>query len=95
MRGVIDYIFCALCMVSPGSALSWNCQGCNRQSMQRVQNTLSIGTGLCLNAMIQMYFSKQPFSWIWLKEITKGTQALMAKPATAFPEFLYTAVILS
>jgi len=47
MRKVIDYVFCALCMVRPGKALSWNRQDCNRQSMQRVQNTWSIGTGLC------------------------------------------------
>jgi len=35
----VDYVFCALCMVCPGSAVSWNRQGCNRPSMQRVQNT--------------------------------------------------------
>jgi len=35
----VDYVFCALCMVCPGSAVSWNRQGCNRLSMQRVQNT--------------------------------------------------------
>jgi len=34
----VDYVFCALCMVCPGRAVSWNCQDCNRQSMQRVQN---------------------------------------------------------
>ena len=44
MREVIDYVFRALCMVCPGSAVSWNRQDCNRQSMQRVQNTWSVGT---------------------------------------------------
>jgi len=34
MRKVIDYVFCALCMVCPGSAVSWNRQDCNKQSMQ-------------------------------------------------------------
>jgi len=42
----VDYVLSALCVVFPGSALRWNRQGCNRQSMQRVQNTLSIGTDL-------------------------------------------------
>jgi len=44
MREVIDSIFCALCMVCPGRAVSWNRQDCNRQSMQVVQNTWSVGT---------------------------------------------------
>jgi len=54
MREVTNYVFCALCMVCPGSAVSWNRQGCNRQSMQHMQNTWSFGTGLCLNAQLQM-----------------------------------------
>jgi len=33
----IHCVFCALCMVYLGSAVSWNRQDCNRQSMQRVQ----------------------------------------------------------
>jgi len=33
----VHCVFCALCMVYPGSAVSWNRQDCNRQSMQRVQ----------------------------------------------------------
>ena len=41
-------LLCALYMLCPGSAVSWNRRHCNRQSMQRVQNTWSIGTGLCL-----------------------------------------------
>jgi len=49
----VDYVFCALFMVWQGSAVSWNRQDCNRQSIQRVQNTWSIGTGLCLNARTQ------------------------------------------
>jgi len=61
----VNCVFCALCMVCPGSADSWNRQGCNRQSMQRVEDTWSIGTGLFLNAQTQMQFSKQPFSWFW------------------------------
>ena len=49
------YVYRALCMFCPaGSAVSWNRQGCNWQSMQRVQNTSSFGTGLCLNARTQM-----------------------------------------
>jgi len=50
----VDYVFCVLCVVCPGSAESWNCQDCSRQSMQRVQNTRSVGTGLCLNAQTQI-----------------------------------------
>jgi len=50
----VDYVFCTICMVWPGSAASWNRQDCNRQSIQRVQNTWSIGTGLCLNARARM-----------------------------------------
>jgi len=50
----VHYVFCALCMVYPGSAVIWNLQDCNRQSMQRVQKTWSIETGLCLNARTQM-----------------------------------------
>jgi len=61
----VDYVFCVLCMVCPGSAVSWNCQDCNRQSMQRVQNSWSIRIGQCLNAWTQMKSFKQPFSWFW------------------------------
>jgi len=43
----VDYVLYALCMVCPGSAVSWNRQDCNRHSMQRVQNTWSLGTSLC------------------------------------------------
>jgi len=50
----------SITMVCPGSAVSWNHQRCNRQSMQQVQKTWSIGTGLLLNALTHM-FSKQPF----------------------------------
>jgi len=53
-REVIGHLLCPLCMVCQGSVVSWNRQGCNRQSMQRVQNTWSIGTCLCLNARTQM-----------------------------------------
>jgi len=38
MREIIDYVFCAHCMVCQGSAFSRNRHDCNRQSMQRVQN---------------------------------------------------------
>jgi len=50
----VDYVFGTLCMVCPGSAVSSNRQECNRQNMQRVQNTCSVGTGLCLNARTQI-----------------------------------------
>jgi len=63
MREVIGYVLGPLYMVCPGSAVNWNRHDCNRQSMQRVQNTWSIGTGLCSIARIQLYFSKQPLSW--------------------------------
>jgi len=48
MREVMDYVFCALCLVCPGRAASCHRHDCNRQSTQRVQNTWSIGTGLCI-----------------------------------------------
>ena len=32
MREVIDYVFIALCMVYPGSAVGWRRQDCNRQT---------------------------------------------------------------
>jgi len=54
MREIINYVFCALCMVCLSSAVSPNRQNCNKQSMQRVQNTWSLGTDLCSNARIQM-----------------------------------------
>ena len=38
MREVINLVFRDLCMVCLGSAVSWNRQDCNRQSMQQVQN---------------------------------------------------------
>jgi len=44
----VHHVFCALCMVYPVSAVSWNRQNYSRQSMQRVQNTWSIGISLCL-----------------------------------------------
>jgi len=55
-------LFCALFMVCPGRAVSCNRHDCSRQSMQRMQNTWRIGTGLCLNARIEMQFSKQLLS---------------------------------
>ena len=83
MKEVIDCVSFALCMVCPGcAAVSWNCQDRNRQSMQRVQNTWSIETGLCLYTLTQMYFSKLPFPCFCSLEITKGSQALTAKPAS-------------
>jgi len=54
MRKVIDNVFCTLCMVFPSSAVSWNRQDYNGQSMQRVENTWSVATSLCLNARAQM-----------------------------------------
>jgi len=36
MREIIDYVLWALCMVCPGSAVSWNRQDCKRQSVERV-----------------------------------------------------------
>jgi len=50
----VDCVFCALCMVCPGSAVSWNRQDCSGQSMKRVQSTWSVGNGLCWNARTQM-----------------------------------------
>jgi len=85
-------VFSALCM---GWAVSWNRQDCNRQSMQLVLNTWSTGTALYLNSRTQKQFSKQPFPWFRSQEITKGHQSLTAKPATAFPEFVYISVIVS
>ena len=58
----VNYVFCALCMVWPGRAASWNRQDFNRQSIQRVQNTWAIGTGLCLSARARIEISKQRFS---------------------------------
>jgi len=54
VREVVDYAFCALCLVCPGTAVSWNRQDCNRQSMQRMQNTWSHGASLCSNGQIHM-----------------------------------------
>jgi len=54
MGEVIDHVFCVLCMVCPGRTVSWNRQECNRQSMQRVQYTWSIGLDCCLNTRTQM-----------------------------------------
>jgi len=43
MRDVIDYVFCALCIVSPASAVSWNRQAttgkaCNEWSEKHLLN---------------------------------------------------------
>jgi len=61
MREVISCVLCALCMVYPDGAVSWNRQDCNMQTMQRVQNTWSIGTGLCQNARTQCIFPNRYF----------------------------------
>jgi len=47
-------VFCPLFLWFSRRAVSWNRQDCNRQSIQRVQNTWPIGTGLFLNAGTQM-----------------------------------------
>jgi len=41
MREVIKYVFCTLCMVWLGSAVSWNRQNCNKQSMRQVQHLVT------------------------------------------------------
>jgi len=43
MREEVDSVFCALCMVCLGRAISWLRQGCYRQSMQHVQGTRRLG----------------------------------------------------
>jgi len=53
MREVIDCLLRSL-HGCPDSAVSWNRQDCNKQNMQRVQNTGSVGTGLYLNARTHM-----------------------------------------
>ena len=50
---------------------------------------------VCLNTRTQVHFTKQPFSSVLSQEITEGPQAMMAKPATAFPGVVYITVILS
>jgi len=40
----LESCLCALCVVYLDRAVSWHSQDANRQSMQRVQNTWSIGT---------------------------------------------------
>jgi len=49
MREEIDLVSCALCMFCLGKAANCNCQDCNRQRMQRVQNNWSTGTEVCQN----------------------------------------------
>jgi len=52
MREVIDYVFCGLFMVCPGSAVSWNRQDCNRQSLQRGQLDWDWSVSKCLDTNI-------------------------------------------
>ena len=94
MREVIDYVFCAICMVCPGSVVSWNHQDCNRQSMQRVQNTCSVGISVFRRSNTNVAF-QTAISLFWSYEIRKGGQVLTTKPAIAFPDFVYIIVTLS
>ena len=88
-RGNRLYMCRILCMVCLGRNIGWHHWDCNRQSMKQVQNTWSIRTDLCHNTCIQMQFSKQMFSWFWSWGITKGPQALTAKPVTDFLESVF------
>jgi len=93
---VIDYVFCALCMVCPGRAVSWNCPDCNRQSMQGMPNIWSIVTAWsvlkCLDTNV--VFQTDIFLLLVLRN-NKTPQEITANPVIAFPEFVYTTVILS
>jgi len=60
-RELIDSVFCALRMVCPGSAMSWNRQDRSRQSMQRAQSNWSIGTGLRQNTRTKYRFPSRYF----------------------------------
>ena len=64
------------------------------ESMQRVQNTWSAGTGLCSNPRTQIYVSKQPFFILDIGN-NKGLQALTANPAITFSEVVYIIATLS
>jgi len=50
----VHCVFCALFMVCLGSAVSCNRQTATDKAFQRVQNSWSIGSSLCLNARTQM-----------------------------------------
>jgi len=89
-----DHVFCALCMVCPGSAVSWNRQDCNRQSIQQVQNTVNWDWSVLKFSDTNVVFQTAIFL-ILSYEIRKSHQALKAKSATAFPEIVHITVILS
>ena len=96
MREVIDCVFCALCMVFLGRAVIWHRQDCNRQSMQRVQITWSIGTALCQNARTQIWFSKQTFSWFQVVSNNKRPPGINSKASDCFSRIcLYYSMNLS
>jgi len=47
MREVVDNVFCEICMIQLGRAVTWrHRQVCKRQRMQQVQNIWLAGTGL-------------------------------------------------
>ena len=89
-------MFCALCMVSPVSAVSWNHQGCNRQSMQRVQNFWSIGSALLFKCSDANVVFQTAIFLILVVRNNKRFSGIDGKTAaTAFPEICNITVILS
>jgi len=96
MGEVIDYVFCALYMICPGSAVSWNRQDCNGQSIQRVQNTWSVGTAWSVFkcSHTNVVFQTAIFLILVVRSNKCSSQVLTAKPATAFPEIVHITVEL-
>jgi len=85
MKEVINYQFCALCLVCPRSAFNWNRQNCNRQTIQRVKTLGHLGL-VCVQMLgHKCHFPKSHF-YILIIRNKKGPQALTTKAATAFPE---------
>jgi len=77
IREVIDYVFCAFCMVCLGSAFSRNHQDCNRQSMQRVQNQ---GRSQLGTLGVARSFLRVPFFRLCPTYFSRGVEIFLRTP---------------
>jgi len=83
MKELINYVFCALCMVCQATvpakiAKTATGKACNKR---KTLGQLQLVYVTVTNVRTLMLFSQQSFSWFWSQEKTKCPQAFMAKPA--------------
>jgi len=86
-REVIDYVFCALCMVCLSRVVSWHGQDCNRHATSAkhlVDWDWTMSKYSDKNVVLQTYV------FLILVVINnKRSSGITAKPVTAFPEICY------